>query len=162
MTGYIEQPGVFMPLSRMTIATMQDLGYQVDYSKADLFVGNLRAAGSITAPATMINERIGAARSGKSRRTARSRRGDCPSVFFIRASRCSGRTRRNARRVRQTTPAGFAACTSAGSGVCGHRVNPPCRFPPTAAHALPFHDAPIGAQLASEAVGGRDDTRGVA
>jgi hypothetical protein len=61
MTGYIEAPGVFMPLSRMTIATMQDLGYQVDYSQADLFVGNLLAAGSITAPATMINERLGSA-----------------------------------------------------------------------------------------------------
>jgi hypothetical protein len=61
MTGYIEAPGVFMPLSRMTIATMQDLGYQVDYSQADLFVGNLRAAGSMTAPATVINERIGSA-----------------------------------------------------------------------------------------------------
>lgn len=58
MTGYIEAPGVPMPLSRMTIAAMQDLGYQVDYSQADLFLGHLRAGPSMTAPATMINEQL--------------------------------------------------------------------------------------------------------
>lgn len=61
MTGYIEAPGVFMPLSRMTIATFKDLGYQVDYSKADLFVGNLMAAGSSAGPPTLLNEQIGRA-----------------------------------------------------------------------------------------------------
>ncbi len=61
MTGFIEAPGVFMPLSRMTIASMKDLGYQVDYSQADLFVGNLVAAGSAVAPPTMIRERLGRA-----------------------------------------------------------------------------------------------------
>lgn len=73
MTGYIEAPGVFMPLSRMTIATMKDLGYQVDYSKADPFAGNLMATGSSTAPPTRIFERLGRATwevtpSGETRR----------------------------------------------------------------------------------------------
>ena len=58
---FIEAPGVFMPLSRMTIASMKDLGYQVDYLQADIFVGNLVAAGSAVAPPTMIRERLGRA-----------------------------------------------------------------------------------------------------
>jgi hypothetical protein len=58
MTGYIEAPGVPMPLSRMTIAAMQDLGYQVDYSQADLFVGHLVAGQRAAAPATMIKEQL--------------------------------------------------------------------------------------------------------
>jgi hypothetical protein len=61
MTGYIEAPGVFMPLSRMTIATLKDVGYQVDYSQADTFVGNLLASGTITAPPSLLNEQIGRA-----------------------------------------------------------------------------------------------------
>jgi hypothetical protein len=62
MTGYIEAPGVPMPLSRMTIATFQDLGYQVDYSQSDPFAGNLLAAGSVFSPPTQIQERIGTAK----------------------------------------------------------------------------------------------------
>lgn len=62
MTGYIEAPGVAMPISRMTIATFQDLGYQVDYSQADIFAGNLRAASAVFSPPTLIQERIGSAR----------------------------------------------------------------------------------------------------
>ena len=62
MTGFIEAPGVFMPLSKVTIAAMKDLGYEVDYSSADLFVGHIIARGATLAPPTMINERIGTAR----------------------------------------------------------------------------------------------------
>lgn len=61
MTGYIEAPGVPMPLSKMTVASLKDLGYQVDFAQADQFAGNLVAAPRITGPATMINERLGRA-----------------------------------------------------------------------------------------------------
>ncbi len=43
MTGYIESPGVLMPLSKMTIASMLDLGYAVSYAGADNFAGSLLA-----------------------------------------------------------------------------------------------------------------------
>jgi hypothetical protein len=55
-------PGVAMPLSKVTIASMKDLGYAVDYSQADTFVGHLVAAGAKAGPATAINERIGGPR----------------------------------------------------------------------------------------------------
>jgi hypothetical protein len=58
MTGFIEQPGVPMPLSRITIASMKDLGYQVDYSGADLFAGNLRGSGSMMGTKRQLNERL--------------------------------------------------------------------------------------------------------
>lgn len=35
MTGYVEESGTPMPLSRLTVRALQDLGYQVDVSKAD-------------------------------------------------------------------------------------------------------------------------------
>ena len=35
MTGYAESPGVPMPISRMTIGALQDIGYTVNYSAAD-------------------------------------------------------------------------------------------------------------------------------
>jgi len=38
MTGFSERIGVSMPLSRVTIASMGDLGYTVDFSAADAFV----------------------------------------------------------------------------------------------------------------------------
>lgn len=37
MTGYVEQAGVRMPISRMTVGAMQDLGYTVNYAAADPF-----------------------------------------------------------------------------------------------------------------------------
>jgi len=58
MTGIIEAPGVPMPLSKMTIASMQDLGYQVDYSQADLFLGHLVAGAATARPTTLLNERL--------------------------------------------------------------------------------------------------------
>jgi hypothetical protein len=38
MTGYAEQPGVAMPISRMTVGGLQDLGYVVNYAAADPYV----------------------------------------------------------------------------------------------------------------------------
>eukprot|EP00978_Attheya_sp_CCMP212_P030766 scaffold114338_cov55-Attheya_sp.AAC.2 len=35
MTGFAEQAPIAMPLSRLTVATLQDLGYQVSYDAAD-------------------------------------------------------------------------------------------------------------------------------
>ena len=35
MTGFVERPGVSMPLSIVTIGSLQDLGYNVDYGAAD-------------------------------------------------------------------------------------------------------------------------------
>ena len=37
MTGFAESPGVAMPISRMTIGALQDLGYTVNYSAADAY-----------------------------------------------------------------------------------------------------------------------------
>lgn len=61
MTGYIESPGVPMPISRVTIGSLKDLGYQVDYGAADIFAGNLMAANSTGVPPTLLNEKIGRA-----------------------------------------------------------------------------------------------------
>jgi len=44
MTGYAEAPGVPMPISRMTVGALQDLGYTVDYAAADPFTLNARQA----------------------------------------------------------------------------------------------------------------------
>lgn len=38
MTGFAEQIGTFQPLSRVTIASLEDFGYTVDYTAADAFV----------------------------------------------------------------------------------------------------------------------------
>lgn len=43
MTGFIESPGVLMPLSKMTIASLLDIGYAVNYAGADSFAGSLLA-----------------------------------------------------------------------------------------------------------------------
>lgn len=37
MSGYAEPPGVVMPISRVTVAALQDLGYRVNYAAADAF-----------------------------------------------------------------------------------------------------------------------------
>lgn len=58
MTGYVEAPGLPMPLSKMTIASMQDIGYAVNYNAADVFAGNLLARGAIAAPAMVLNEEV--------------------------------------------------------------------------------------------------------
>lgn len=38
MSGYAERPGVAMPISRITVGALQDLGYRVNYAAADAFV----------------------------------------------------------------------------------------------------------------------------
>ncbi len=43
MTPFVEPSGTFMPLSRLTIASLEDLGYVVDATKADAFASNIRA-----------------------------------------------------------------------------------------------------------------------
>ncbi len=35
MTGYAERPGVAMPISRLTVGSLEDLGYRVNYAAAD-------------------------------------------------------------------------------------------------------------------------------
>ncbi len=63
MTGYIEAPGVFMPLSRISIASIGDLGYKVDLTKADPFGANLLAAAPSTFGAAVpLNEDVQHAR----------------------------------------------------------------------------------------------------
>lgn len=48
MTGYSEQGGIPMPISRVTVGALEDLGYTVDYAKADPF--RLRANVGGTGP----------------------------------------------------------------------------------------------------------------
>jgi subtilisin family serine protease len=38
MTGFAEPAGTRMPISRITVGAMQDLGYQVNYARADAYV----------------------------------------------------------------------------------------------------------------------------
>jgi hypothetical protein len=58
MTGYAENAGTPMPISRMTVGSLQDMGYAVDYTKADPYVlpsvraGASRAAQLAAMPAT--------------------------------------------------------------------------------------------------------------
>lgn len=49
MTGFVEGPGVLQPLSRVSIASLADLGYAVDLSAADPFslASALRAEGAL-------------------------------------------------------------------------------------------------------------------
>ena len=56
MTGFIEAAGVPMPLSKLTIATFKDMGYEVDYGAADPFAGNLFASAFATGPAIPLND----------------------------------------------------------------------------------------------------------
>lgn len=53
MTGYAEPAGTRMPISRITVGSLQDLGYTVDYSKADPYTMPLvagRASPGSTVP----------------------------------------------------------------------------------------------------------------
>ncbi len=59
MTGFIETPGVTMPLSRMTIASFKDLGYGVNYDASEPFAGSLLARlRELNSVPTRINEVI--------------------------------------------------------------------------------------------------------
>ena len=54
MTGYAEAAGVNMPISRVTVGSLEDLGYTVNYAKADNYVlGSLRADIAAAAPAVV-------------------------------------------------------------------------------------------------------------
>jgi hypothetical protein len=48
MTGYAEKGGVDMPVSRMTVAALQDLGWSVNYDKADDYRLPDAATGAVT------------------------------------------------------------------------------------------------------------------
>ena len=52
MTGYVEDPGVFEPLSRVTVAQFQDLGYAVNLNAADVW-NPLTHASTPTTPLTI-------------------------------------------------------------------------------------------------------------
>lgn len=57
MTGYIESAGVPMPLSRITIASMRDLGYGVNSAVGDTYAGSLMATlRQLNSVPTPINE----------------------------------------------------------------------------------------------------------
>lgn len=55
MTGFSEAVGVFQPLSRLTIGSMEDLGYAVDYGAADAYTLGL----SLLAPGAGSGQNIG-------------------------------------------------------------------------------------------------------
>lgn len=55
MTGFSEAPGVFQPLSRVSIGAMEDLGYAVDYSAADSY----SLALALLAPGAAAREDLG-------------------------------------------------------------------------------------------------------
>jgi subtilisin family serine protease len=52
MTGYAEMPGTAMPISRITVGALQDLGYQVNYAKADPYA---RPVALVAPPAVRVN-----------------------------------------------------------------------------------------------------------
>jgi hypothetical protein len=49
MTGFSENAGVPMPLSRLTVAAMEDMGYTVNYTAADAFSKPSQTAGNAAA-----------------------------------------------------------------------------------------------------------------
>ena len=61
MTGYAEAAGVGMPISRVTVGSLQDLGYTVNYAKADSYTLGSLVAG-VSAPASSVAS-VPAARS---------------------------------------------------------------------------------------------------
>ena len=56
MTGYAEPAGVAMPISRITVGSLQDLGYTVNYAAADPYVLPAMTAPVVAArPVTAIS-----------------------------------------------------------------------------------------------------------
>jgi hypothetical protein len=52
MTGYAEAAGVPMPISRMTVGSLQDLGYTVNYAQADPYtLPAVRSPGNVATAA---------------------------------------------------------------------------------------------------------------
>jgi hypothetical protein len=58
MTGFVENAGIPMPLSGITVGALQDIGYVVDMSKADPFVSGLRMQGDPSRPGFWIEDRM--------------------------------------------------------------------------------------------------------
>ncbi|MES2123199.1 MAG: Ig-like domain-containing protein [Gemmatimonadota bacterium] len=58
MTGIIEAPGVPTPLSKLSIASMKDLGYSISYATADSYAGNLREAVAAAGERIRINDLV--------------------------------------------------------------------------------------------------------
>lgn len=57
MTGYAEAPGVPMPISRMTVGALKDLGYTVDYGAADPYSLPVRSGVGSQQPVTPTSTR---------------------------------------------------------------------------------------------------------
>jgi hypothetical protein len=62
MTGFAEPPGTSMPLSRITVGALADIGYQVDYAKADPFT---RPAGVVVPSYALVLDGGPALRGGQ-------------------------------------------------------------------------------------------------
>lgn len=58
MTGFIEAEGIPMPLTQLTIGALQDAGFQVDLSKADVYAPTLRGVLLNFGPKQRLGETI--------------------------------------------------------------------------------------------------------
>lgn len=58
MTAYLEGPGIPMPLSQLTVAAMEDLGYEVEISAADPFETRWVSGARSSQSRMHLNERI--------------------------------------------------------------------------------------------------------
>lgn len=79
MTGYAEQAGVAMPISRITVGGLQDLGYTVNYAAADPYViPPLAAPVAAARPVTAVtaNQRMFASLAGGGRDLLAAMAGD--------------------------------------------------------------------------------------
>ncbi|MCA9722989.1 MAG: hypothetical protein KC489_11415, partial [Gemmatimonadetes bacterium] len=56
MTGFVEAAGVFMPITRLTIGSLADMGWTVDLTKADPFTPSAQARAAPEGERIPINE----------------------------------------------------------------------------------------------------------
>ena len=56
MTGFVEAAGVFMPITRLTIGSLADMGWTVDLTKADPFTPSAQARAAPAGERIPINE----------------------------------------------------------------------------------------------------------
>ena len=61
MSGYAEDSGTGSPISRVTVGQFQDLGYQVNYSRADAFTKPAVRAATSVGPAAFAALAVGRA-----------------------------------------------------------------------------------------------------
>lgn len=61
MTGFAEPAGVPMPISRITIGSLQDMGYTVNYAAADAYIRPAGAAAPVSGPPSAAARRAQAA-----------------------------------------------------------------------------------------------------